>query len=416
MATQLARIERRLGIPSLTGRGRILVAVTTDTFGVGLFLPISLLYFVIVSPFAAERLGFLLSLATFASLPMGIVAGELVQRFGPKRLLVANNLCSATGYLCYLLVGVWPRQPLIFAGMLLVAFADRMFWSCWLPYVKQLSTEGDDFDSWFSFIEGIKAACMLAGAGLAALLLAAGDRRQVSILVSLNIVTCLVSAVLIGRDPIGAAGYTPAADRSRQVGWGAVLRDRRFSLAALGQFLSTPIGLLGVIAFPVFYVRDWHLGAWVAPTMYAVGNLMTFAGQSAMTEVMRALRRPLRLVLACGFGAAAMALLVASSTPAPGPAAGASIALTVTTLLGISGLIFFPAVNAAVMDMATERNSGRVVGLFHTGTSAGVALAPALMTGLLAHPASLWWVMALMYAAGTAAFHLAIRTDLRSKT
>jgi MFS family permease len=392
----------------LTGRGRILIAVTTDTFGVGLILPISLLYFVIVSPFAVATLGVLLSLATFVSLPMGVAGGELVQRFGPKRVLVANNLCSACGYVCYYLVGVWPSKPLVFVGMLLVAVADRMFWSCWLPYLKQLSAEGG-FDTWFSFIESIKAASVLSGAGLAALLLAVGGRGQVSVLVLLNIATCVASAILIGRNPIGKSTSAPATDAARQAGWGAVLRHRSYLLAALGQFLCTPIGLLGALAFPIFYVRDWHLGAWVAPTMFAVGYLMIFAGQSAMTEAIRPVHRSIQLVAACGLGVAAMVLLIAFSGTSPGPVTGTGIALAVTALLGVSALIFFPVTSISVMDMTTEENSGRVVGLFHTGTSVGIAVAPALMASLLARPATLWWVMALMNAAGMGLFQLAIR-------
>ncbi len=406
---QSARLARRLGLPNLAGRGRILLAVTTDTFGVGLILPISLLYFVIVSPFSVVTLGFLLSVATFVSLPMSVTGGELVQRFGPKRVLVANNLCSACGYVCYYLVAVWPSQALVFGGMLLVAVADRMFWSCWLPYLKELSAEGG-FDTWFSFIESIKAASVLSGAGLAALLLAVGGHGRVSVFVLLNIATCVASAILIGCNPIGRSTPAPAIDEARQVGWGAVLRNRSYTLAALAQFLCTPIGLLGALAFPVFYVRDWHLGAWVAPTMFAVGYLLIFTGQSPMTKAIRPVRRPVQLIAACGLSVSAMLVLIAFSGTSPRPMAGTGIALAVTVLLGISALIFFPVTSTSVMDMTTEQNSGRVVGLFHTGTSLGIAVSPALMTSLLARPVTLWWVMALMNVAGIGLFLLAIRT------
>lgn len=403
-----SRLARRLAVPDLKGRGRILIGVTSDTFGVGLVLPISLLYFVIVSPFSVATLGFLLSLSTFASLPMSIAGGEFVQRFGPKRVLVANNLCSACGYVCYYLVSAWPSQPLIFAGMLLVAVADRMFWSCWLPYLKQVSAE-DGFDTWYSFMESIKAASVLSGAGLAALLLAVGGRSWVSVLVLLNIATCLVSAVLIGRASVGKASSAPAADVAHQVSWRAILRNRSYPLAAFGQLLCTPIGLLGALAFPVFYVRQWHLGAWVAPTMFAVGYLMIFTGQTVMTEAIRPVRRSHQLVAASGLGIAAMALLVVFSDTIPGPMAGTGIALAVTVLLGFSALIFFPATSTAIMELTTEENSGRVIGLFHTGTSLGIAASPALMTLLLARPVTLWWVMGLMYAAGIGMFQLSVR-------
>jgi MFS family permease len=148
--------------------------------------------------------------------------------------------------------------------------------------------------------------------------------------------------------------------------------------------------------------------------MFAIGNLMVFTGQSAMTAAMRPVRRSVQLAAACALGVAGMALLLTFSGPAPWLAAGIVIAFAVTVLLCLSGLIFFPATSTAVMEMTTKYNSGRVVGFFHTGTSLGIALAPALMAALMTHPATLWWVMALMDVAGMGAFQLAIQMHRRT--
>jgi MFS family permease len=400
----------RLGLPSPRGRWRVIGAVLTDTFGVGLLFPISLLYFTLVTHYSVARIGLLLTVATFASLPAGLLGGQLVDRYGPGKVLVANNLCSAVGYVGYYLAN---RTVVIFAGMFLVAVADRMFWSSWLPYLRQVATH-DRFDTWFAFLEALKAACLGLGAGVAGLLLAMGGHAALRVLVLINIATCLVSAVLISLQRLPTRrqaedGAPPAP------GWRPVLRDARILAISAGQMLFTPISLVGTTALPVFYVREWHMGTWTGSALFMFASAVFFLTQSYVVKAVRNIEPVLVLIIACGLYCAAMALLfVFSLFYRPAPGTGLVLALATMTLVVSGIMLYFPTSSSVLMSMVTDQTSGRATGVFHTGTSIAMAATPLLMGGLLGTPSYLWAVLAIATAGGTACFAWAARRPAES--
>lgn len=401
-------MAQRLGIPPLRGRWPVLIAIALDTLGAGLLLPISLLYFAIVTDESITRLGLLLSLAMFLALPTGLLGGGLVDRFGAKRVMVVNNLCAAAGYVGYYVVS---NETVIFAGMFLVAVGECMFWSCWLPYVKGLAAE-DGFDTWFAFIEATKAGCLVLGAGLTTLFLAAAGNNSVRILVLLNIATCLIAAVIVGRHPVSAA---PATDFQRHAGWGSILRDPRYTLMAVGQLLSTPIGLLGGLALPVFFARDWRLPTWTGPAMFALSNVMTLVLQPPVTRLVRPVPPSKLLAATAVLCVVSMALLFTFTGGAgPGTQIGMAVAVASTVVLTIAGILYFPTTNATLMASVTDHNAGRVSALFHTGTSVSAALSPGIVGVLLNMPAFLWTIMAGLNVAGIVCFELALRVRPRT--
>jgi MFS family permease len=400
----------KLGLPSPAGRWRVVGAVVTDTFGTGLIFPISLLYFTLVTHYSVVLIGSLLTIATFASLPFGLVGGQLADRFGPGKVLVANNLCSAIGYIGYYLAD---RTYVIFVGMFLVAVADRMFWSSWPPYLR-LVAAGDRYDTWFAFIEALKMGCLGLGAGLAGLLLGVGGHTAVRALVLINIATCLVSAVLVSLQRLPARRAASAEQRQPRSSWRPVLTDVRIVAMAAGQLLGTPVSLLGAIALPVFYVRAWHLGAWVGPTLFLIASVVFFLSQSITIKVVRNVKPIAVLTLSCGFFCAAMAILVVFSSyyhPARGLAF--LLALVVTIIIAFGIMLNFPTSNSVLMSMVSDQTTGRATGLFHTGTAVAMAISPFLMSRLLGTPSELWIVMAAGTVASTACFALAIIRSAR---
>jgi len=399
----------RLGLPSPKGRWRFIAAVLTDTFGVGLLFPISLLYFTLVTHYSVARLGLLLTVATVASLPFGLLGGGLADRFGPRRLMVANNLCSAVGYVGYYLAG---RIYVIFCGMFLVAVADRMFWSSWSPYLRRVAAD-DQFNRWYAFIEALKAGCLGLGAGLAGLLLGAGGNGALRVLVLVNIATCLVSATLIGLQRLPAPRTAPG-DPGQQPGWGSVLRDARILTMGAGQMLLTPVTLLATIALPVFYVRGWHLGSWVGPTLFMIGSAIFFLAQSYTAKIAANVKTVTIFIISGGLYCAAMVILVVfTSYYHPASHLALVLALAITILITFGIMLNAPTSNTALMSMVTDQTAGRAAGVFHTGTSVAMAFSPSLMGGLLAAPSELWITVAAGSAVGTACFAGAMRRSAR---
>lgn len=394
-------VARRLGVPPEVGaRSGLIVAVVGDTIGVGLMLPISLLYFTLTTDLPLARIGLLLTLATLLSLPMGLVAGELTQRFGAKQVMVANNVVSALGFVAYYFDH---NALMVFLGAFVVSSADRMYWSCWPPYLRGLP--GDNpFDTWFPFLEALKAGCMAAGAGLTALFLGVVGSDLIKVLVLVNIATCLLSSVLLARQPVREVVERGPVAHTR-TGWAEVFGDLRYPLLAVGQALMTPLGLVSAIAFPVFFVRDWGMDTWIGPFVFTLGALFTFFAQSAVAA--RIPPRARGRVVTTGSllaGLSMTIMLVATLAGPPAPGLAVPVAVAVIVVLCFAGTLILPTTNSILMDSVTDRNAARVTAVFHTGTSVAMAVSPAMMSWLLAAPAALWVVLAALSLAGATCF------------
>ena len=97
------------------------LALAIDGFGSGLFLPFSLLYFHYAGGLSLTQAGLGLSVAMLVAVPMPLLAGVLVDRAGPKRIMLLSNAARAAGFLGYLLVH---DLGALIAVALLVAVSD----------------------------------------------------------------------------------------------------------------------------------------------------------------------------------------------------------------------------------------------------------------------------------------------------
>src|ERR1700761_1235052 len=94
-------------VPVNRGRAALLAALAVDMAGSGLFLPISLLYFLAVTDLSLTTIGLLLSAATIVSLPVPVLVGHLVDRFGPRGIVVGAQVLQGLGFAAY----AWASGP-----------------------------------------------------------------------------------------------------------------------------------------------------------------------------------------------------------------------------------------------------------------------------------------------------------------
>src|SRR4029078_9649412 len=76
--------------------------------GTGVFIPVSMLYFVATTSLSLVQVGAALTTAPLLALPAGPLAVALVERYGARPVLRVANLVQAVGFLGYLFAGgVW---------------------------------------------------------------------------------------------------------------------------------------------------------------------------------------------------------------------------------------------------------------------------------------------------------------------
>nr|WTA70806.1 MFS transporter [Micromonospora sp. NBC_00855] len=406
----------RIGVPNLTGYGKVTTAVVIDTIGVGLMLPISLLYFTLTTDISPARLGAILSAATLLSLPAGLIGGALTDRFGPRAAMVLNNAISGIGYLLYL---VADDVPMVFTAMLLVAIADRMYWACWSSYVHQVSN-GRPFERWFAFLESVKAGCMGLASLLSGLILAASAVTGARSLVIINVVTCFVAALLFlvqrtrpapesGERVDGLVDEDEEPELLQAIkGWRSVLSNPTYLLLALGQALLSPILLLPTVMLPLLLFTSWDMPVWVASLLFGLNTGLAALMQVPVSYGVRRWARATTIWVASV--TLAVVLLVLGLLPGGRNPLSWVAVVVLGVVLALVDVLYMPPANALVTESAPEAIRGRTVAVFHTASALGVTVFPAIV-GLLvvSAPGLLWPLVAASTLAGAACFSLASR-------
>src|SRR5208282_4440548 len=83
-------------------RVALLAALGIDNFGSGLFLPVALLYVIRVVGLPLAVAGPVVAVGAVAGLGVPPVAGRLVDRVGPLRVVVGAEVLQALGAIAYL--------------------------------------------------------------------------------------------------------------------------------------------------------------------------------------------------------------------------------------------------------------------------------------------------------------------------
>ncbi|MGW7253492.1 MFS transporter [Streptomyces sp. NPDC054834] len=388
--------------PVAAGRGTTGVAVflvlMVDSVVTGLFIPLSLVYLSASSGASLVRVGTLLSLAGVLSLPLPLWIGGLVDRLGPKPIVLVAQLLQAAGFLGYLMV----RN----GGVLLVAatvasLGQRAFWSSAFTLVSNLSDRdpgGHSRERWFGIIGSLRAAGYGVGAVVAGV--AMSEKSGPVYRGAIGACACLLlaAAVLLERAvPRSAAlparpgpeerGRTERGRRGYRVLWA----DRPY-LALVG--LNTAFALCNVmlsIAFPPFVDRRIPSMTWAVGPLLAMNTVVQAVLQTSVVRLIRPLPRHVSLCLA-GVLWASWACLTAGPLWMP---RRLWIPCLVVAVLCYSAaqLVHSPVSNALSADAAPSDVRGRYIAVFQYSFAIATVVAPLLFSVLFELSSAAPWIV-----------------------
>jgi MFS family permease len=366
---------------------RVLIAVLlVDMLGAGLYMPVSLLYFTKVSDLPLSTVGWCLSFAQLATLPLPLVIGRLVDRVGARAVVLGGLLLQGIGFLGYLWVAS-PWSLVLFA--LLTAFGQRAYWSSIFTLIAELATAPERDRAY-----GVAGAAQNTGVGLgavlAALLLAVGDESAYQIAVVANAVTFLVSAVVLWRG-VPAARRAPAV---RSPGLGVrPLRDRPFvALVGANTVFALCSGMLA-LGLPVFMADALDGPGWLVAVLLGANTAALALCQVWVVKRTEGRRRTRVLVLAAMLWAG-WGVLMAATLGLP-TVAVLPFLLLVTAAYTLAELLHAPTSNALAAAVAPESTRGSYLATFQFSFALAGAIGPALFTQLFGwHPVAPWLVLA----------------------
>ena len=356
-----------------------------------MYLPVAALFLIQVRGFSVADAGLALGVGAGVGLLLPVLAGTLVDRVGPRRVIGTGQLLRAIAMLVYLLVPGWPGA---IAGSAICAAGMQLHYGSLYAFLTALRPSDGFHDAQFARVEMVRSAGYGAGALLGAVLLA-WDPAMLPWLLAVKLVTSTMAAILVFtmRMPPHTSSRSVKATSAAP----GVLRNRPFLGLILLGFLITLVMEFFPVAFPVIAVEQLGAPAWL-PSLANAGLAML---SSTLTGVAVALTSSRSRAFAVRLGAVLLLAWIASMVAVYAvPSAWLAVALFGSALIfGVGTVVLGTRMNAAASEAAPPEQAGRYLAAFQYSFSVASLTAPLLMS---AFALSGWlpWVLLVLGPAG----------------
>ncbi|GES33550.1 MFS transporter [Streptomyces angustmyceticus] len=383
----------RLGFPDLTGNGRFVAANVIDSLASGLVMAFMVVYFTGTTDLSLVSVGTSLTLGYALALPAPALAGWLLDRIGPRRVVAVGNLVSAVGFVSLLLAGsAWQ----IVATQLVVQTGASLYWTSGSALVALVAQEHDR-TRWFAFIRALRNVGIGFGGAVAALAVAVADVNGLRALVALNAAGYLAAAWLITSwRPVRESApdtSAPGAKAPPRAGYLMVLRDGAYMRLVAANVSFVLASMVLSILLGLYATDSLRVGAWVAGVLITLNTALVATTQTVASRWIERRRTTRVIALAAVVNAVAFTVFaVLGVLPSWAVAVGLPAAVIVYTLAEILGS---PPMGELSVALAPAHARGRYLGVFQLSWTLGGVIAPAALTTLLSWgPAWPWLFLA----------------------
>jgi MFS family permease len=372
-------------------------------FGSGLILPFEIIYLHLARGFSTATAGLVLATVMTTAAVVTLPSGALLDRFSPKRLLIAGNVVNALGY-GGLAFSDRPWQGFVCsavagAGFGLVGTAGQVLSMTLVPAEQRAVSTA------------LRRIAGNFGLGLGATVggfIVAATHHHLQAFQALYlfdavtfVVFALVVLVWIPNSGLADAGST----REGAQGYLAVARDRLLLALIAGNLALVLVGgAFFSFILPPYAQAHTPVGPIGIGVVVFINTFFIVVAQVPATRVVARMRRTHALFATSAmFAVGLLAVLLA-------PLAYSTLAAT-TVLAGVAILIAiaecgqFIVLGPLVAEIAPPHLLGRYMSLYQLSFMAGVALGPAIGGVLLeTSPDAIWWGGALTMALTGAGF------------
>ncbi|MEV6110277.1 MFS transporter [Streptomyces sp. NPDC051940] len=393
--TDLTEIRRS----SRTSTRALYLALAVDAVGTGLYLPLSMLYFLKTTDIPVATVGLVFSAGNIVSLPLPLLTGRLVDRFGAKPLVVAGQLIQAAGFALFLVVD---NPYTLFAAAVVECTGLRVYWSsAYSLLAEQADREGGGQakDLWFAREGMIRNAGVGAGAVLAGALIAVDSAGVYRLIVSVDAVSFLVAAAAVTAFVRRAPRRAPSAPGARP----AVhpLRNRAFVLLTTVNCAFTLCHVFsGMI--PVYATEGLGAPGWTPSLILTLNTVLIATLTAAVTRFARARASRPRAMVWAGRLWLGWALGMAGAVLLPGGFWLVAALAVITLCWTAAEMLHGPASNAIADEVAPKEARGAYLGVFQYSFVGAMIIAPGLFGVLFSLGRVLPWLAVGALAAGAA--------------
>ena len=370
--------------------GALLIALGIDNFGSGLFLPLSVLYGIQVVGLPVAVAGVVVTVGKLVGIAAPLLAGRLVDRFGPRQVVIGSQVLQAAGVGMYL---VATNAVLVLVASALLAAGQQAFYSSVFGLIADTVRQGSK-DSAFALVGQVRGVSFGLG-GLAVAGLASVGPVGYQVAVALDGVTFLIAAAVLA-----VFLHVPHVRPQRVDEPASVLRNRPYVVLIVVVALGgLPVDLF-LDGTSVYVTEVLHGPAWVAGALITA---LTVSGMVFSTIVVR-WTRTLWRTTAMRIGMAihvVWALVSLGAVLVPGSWLPAYLMATAAVLS--AGTLIGNRANALAEAAAPKQTRGRHLAAFqYAFTAAGIA-APAVVALFALGPWLPWLVVAASATVAVAA-------------
>ena len=375
---------QRLGFPDVGPHRRFVSALAIDALGSGVWMPLSMLYFLHQTSLSLVQLGLAMTIANTLVIPVVPLIGSLVDRVGPRSVMQIGNAGAAGAFVLY------PFAHSLVAVTVLVFFATatrQAFWGALGPMVTQITRPGER-ELWFGFLQAMRNAGYGVGGVLAAVALTIGSGAAFQSVVLANAASYVLAFVLM----LGVAGGRAVARDDSAVrarGWWVAFTDRGYRTLIVVIFCYAMTTMTLNVSMPVYFVDSLGLPGWVPGTVFVINTVMIGVGQGLVVRRMTGHSRRRVLHVAVAFTAASFAMFYAAD--ALSVTTGALLVLLAAVVYTVGEMTAGPIVSALSAEMPPPDQRGRYMAATQLAWSTSAAISPLLYSALLDRGALAAW-------------------------
>lgn len=381
---------------------RMLIGIGSSSIGGGLILSLLAVYLHQVRGLSLTVAGFVLTFQALLGLAVSPVVGLIVDRIGPKPVLLTALGVEAVGTVA---IGFVQTAPQAFAAAALVAIGNAGLWAPQAAMLSRLTTPERR-----QRVFGLQFMLLNLGLGIGGLIGAAVvdvDRPWTfTVLYAANALTFLAYAVAVA-GVHGASGPEahPDPDDDGPGGYLQVLRDRRLRRYVLGALLLLTCGYGSMeVGIPVFMTTEAGLPVNAIGVVFFFNTLVIVVAQVWVIKRIEGRSRSRVLLLVGVLWAACWALLAASSLVSSWAAA---VIITIGVSIFALGETFWsPVAPSLVNDFAAPHLRGRYNAVGGLVWSVSGAIGPAFAGLMLGAGLGVAWALAVAGGALLAGFAL----------
>jgi MFS family permease len=357
-----------------------------NALGTGMFMPVYVLYFTRVVEMPTSQLGLAFAISGLLAIPLAIPAGDLADRWGPRRVVLLALFGQGVTMFAYLLVeGFWT--------LLLV---DGLMMLCTTAYFSAVGAllrrvGGEDTVTFRSKVRtlgniGISLGTLAAGVGIQL-----DSPTAYRVLLICNAVSFLLSYVVLLRLPDYEPLPRPEEEKSDGAPRWIALRDRPFVAYSLVAGAMAIQNFILEMMIPIWVVAYTVAPGWSVTAAFLINTILVVLLQVRMGNNVQSLKQGGTALRRAGV--VLMVGCVAMSLMRDLPAWSALLLLLAGVVLLTLGEIWYISGTFAMeFGLPPAYAQGQYQGLAGTVTSLSTAVAPVLLLGLALSLGRVGWI------------------------